>query len=55
MRIPLKSAPEGVKNRNESGSEILGHVKLFKHKEDSVCGCFKKKIKQGAVFSEKYS
>ena len=44
MRIPLKATPENVKNANKPGSKILGFVKLFKHKEDSICGSIKKKI-----------
>ena len=44
MRIPLKRASESVKNANKPGSKILGFVKFFKHKEDSICGSFKKKI-----------
>ena len=55
MRIPLKTAPKGVKNTNKSGSEFFGLIKVFKHKEDSISGSLKKKIKQGAIFSEKYS
>ena len=36
MRIPLKTASESMKNTNKSGSKILGFVKIFKHKENSI-------------------
>ena len=44
MRIPLKATPKSVKNANKPGSKILGFVKFIKHKEDSICSSFKKKI-----------
>ena len=40
----VTSTPESVKNANKPGSKILGFVKFIKHKEDSICGSFKKKI-----------
>ena len=44
MRVPLKTTAESMKNTNKSGSKILGFAKFFKHKEDSICGSFKKKV-----------
>ena len=44
MRIPLKTAPEGVKNADKAGSKTLGFIELAEHAKDDVTDGMKKTV-----------
>ena len=44
MRIPLKTAPEGVKNTDKTRSKMLGFIELAEHAKDDVTDGMKKTV-----------
>lgn len=50
MRIPFEIATKGMKDQNETGSEILGFVIFMKQTDDNTLDCLKKKTEKRSVF-----
>lgn len=55
MRIPFEIPAEGMKNHDETGSEVQGFILLKKHTGDNTVYGMEKTIEEGAVFEEKVS
>ena len=55
MRIPFEIPPKGMKDQNETGSEIFGFVIFMKQTEDNALDCLKKKTEKRSVFQKKVS
>lgn len=55
MRIPFEIPPKGMKDQNETGSEIFGFVIFMKQTEDNALNCLKKKTEKKSVFQKKVS
>ena len=55
MRIPFEIPPKGMKDQNETGSEIFGFVIFMKQTEDNALDCLKKKAEKRSVFQKKVS
>ena len=50
MGIPLQRTPEGMKNTDKTGSEILGFVSVLKHSKNNTLNSVKKAIEQRTIF-----
>lgn len=46
MRIPFEIPPKGMKDQNETGSEIFGFVIFMKQTEDNALNCLKRRLRR---------
>ena len=52
MRIPLKAAPEGVKNTDKAGSKTLSLIEFAEHTKDDVADRMKETVEQRTISTE---
>ncbi len=52
MRIPLKTAAEGMKNTDKTRSKRLGLVDFAEHMKDDVANGMEKAVEKGAIFAK---
>ena len=55
MRVPFEIPAEGMKDHDETGSEVQGFILLKKHTGNNAVYGMEKTIEEGAVFEEKES
>jgi hypothetical protein len=53
MRIPLEASAKGMKNTDESGSEIFGFVLLMKRAKNNTSNSGKEAVKKRTVLKKK--
>ena len=53
MRVPFEIPAKGMKDHDETGSEVHGFVMLKKHTENNTVYGMEKTIEEGAVIEEK--
>ena len=52
VRIPLKAAPEGVKNTDKAGSKTLSLIEFSEHTKDDVADRMKETVEQRTISTE---